>query len=325
VRHRSARGLSFPAGVLALAVVASLFACSRHEPSAYQGYVEGEYVHVASGVGGRLEKMLVARGQVIEADTPLFELEAVREGAEVRQAEEALSAAGAQLADLGTGRRHQEIDVTEAQLEQARAAERQSMSQLERDQAQFDAGGISKAQLEESRARHDVDTARVKELQSQVEVARLSARPAQIQAQSSEVAAAQAARDQAKWRLDEKHVAATKAGLVVDTLFREGEWVPAGAPVVRMLPPGNVKVRFFVPEAHVGRFALGTKVTLRCAGCPADLAAEVSYIAPDPEFTPPVIYSNDMREKLVFMLEARPAADSAARLRPGQPVEVAPR
>ena len=313
-----------PAAVLVLAAI-FLSSCSRNRAPAYQGYVEGEFVHVASGIGGRLEHLAVQRGQSVEANAALFDLEADQEEAAVREAEEALGAAGAQLANLGKGSRRQEVDVARSQLEQARAAERQSASQLERDEAQLAVGGISRMQLEESRARHDMDAARVRELAGRLEVAELSARPDEIRAQSAQVAAAQAARDQAKARLDEKHVVAAQAGLIVDTLFREGEWVPAGAPVIRMLPPANVKVRFFVSETKVSEFPVGREIAVRCDGCDPSITAAVSYVATDPEFTPPVIYSNENRAKLVFMIEARPSPQSAALLRPGQPVEIVAR
>lgn len=308
---------------LAAAAIAGLAACGRGDRAGYQGYVEGEFVHVASGVGGRLQHLLVQRGQTVAVDAPLFELEGKQETAAVRQADEALGAAGATLADLETGKRHAEIEVSRAQLDQARAQATRSAAQLARDEAQFEAGGISKNALEESRARHEVDAARVRELENSLEVAGLKARPDQIKSQSSQVAAAQAARDQAQWRLDEKHVAAAQPGVIVDTLYREGEWVPAGAPVVRMLPPDHLKIRFFVPEKSLHLFPVGRGVSVRCEGCDKPIAASVSYVATDPEFTPPVIYSNDQRAKLVFMVEARPAADGAAQLRPGQPVEVA--
>jgi HlyD family secretion protein len=117
-------------------------------------------------------------------------------------------------------------------------------------------------------------------------------------------------------------VSASQAALVVDTLYREGEWVPAGSPVVRLLPPQNLKVRFFVPQAVAAALKPGRSVSLHCDGCGADMAALVSYIASEPEYTPPVIYSNETRDKLVFMVEARPAPDGAQRLRAGQPMAV---
>ena len=279
-------------------------------------------MHVASPVGGRLEKLEVERGRTVAVDAPLFELESEVETAAVKEGEEAVRAAEAHLADLGTGRRKVEQDVTRAQLDQAIASEKQSAASLERDQAQFDVGGISRAALDETRARHDVDAARVRQLQGEVEVSRLPARSEQIRAQSAEVEAARAGLVEARWRLDQKQVKATVPGLVFDTLFRVGEWVPPGAPVVRLLPPENIKVRFFVPETLTTRFPLGQAIAVRCDGCAAPVAASVTYASAEAEYTPPVIYSNESRSKLVFLYEARPAAGAAASLRPGQPVEV---
>ena len=308
---------------LALLIVAAILGgCSGDQSAAYQGYVEGEYVHVASPVGGRLERLLVQRGQTVEAKGRLFELEADQETAAKRQADEQLKASQAQLADLRVGRRNPELDVAKAQLAQAVAAEQQAAQQLKRDEAQFEVGGIPRAQLEDSRANHAIKAARVRELQGQLDVSQLPAREDQIRAQDAQVAAARAASSQSSWRLDQKHVAATEGGLVVDTLYREGEWVPPGSPVVRMLPPKNVKVRFFVPQAVAGGLKPGRNVGLRCDGCGDDVPATVSYIASEPEYTPPVIYSNETRAKLVFMVEARPSVENAGRLRPGQPVAV---
>ena len=305
-----------------LVALGILGGCSGETPSTYQGYVEGEYVHVASPVGGRLERLLVQRGQTIEAKAPLFQLEAEEETAAKRQADEQLKASQAQLADLRVGRRNPELDVAKAQLAQAIAAEQQAAQQLKRDEAQFEVGGIPRGQLDDSRSNHAIKAARVRELQGQLDVSRLPAREDQIRAQDAQVAAARAASNQSSWRLDQKHISAAQGGLVVDTLYREGEWVAPGSPVVRMLPPQNVKLRFFVPQAVAGGLKPGRNIAVRCDGCGDEVPATVSYIASEPEYTPPVIYSNETRAKLVFMVEARPSIENAGRLRPGQPVEV---
>src|SRR6185436_8113333 len=215
-----------------------------------------------------------------------------------------------------------EQDVTRAQLAQATADEQRSATQLARDEAQFAVGGIARAQLDDSRSLHAANRARVEQLRSELTVAQLPSRGEQVKAQAAQVEAARAALAQATWKLDQKAVLATHAGRVYDTLYREGEWVAAGSPVVRMLPPQNVKVRFFVPQTIAGGLKPGRNVALRCDGCGDDVPATVSYIASEPEYTPPVIYSNETRAKLVFMVEARPSIENAGRLRPGQPVSV---
>ena len=305
-----------------LAALLAMTGCSGKQSPGYQGYVEGEFVHVSSSVAGRLDRLLVTRGQRIPAGTPLFALESINEAAAQRQARQQLSAAEAQLKDLRTGKRPQELDVIRAQLAQAVAEEKKSAADLVRDEAQYKAGGISGARLDETRARAESDAARIRELRSQLDVAGLSAREEQINVQTANAAAARAALEQAEWKLNQKAVAASGSGLVFDILYREGEWVQAGSPVVRLLPPENMKVRFFVPETVVGSLPIGKDVVLYCDGCPAAIPAKVTYISTESEYTPPIIYSNETRSKLVYMVEARPSADKAPDLHPGQPVEV---
>jgi HlyD family secretion protein len=303
-------------------VVLACAGCSRDPRDTYQGYVEGEFVYLASSQAGQLTQLDVARGQTVAVDAPLFALESQSETDAVAQARHQLQAASAQQADLLTGKRRAEIDVVEAQLAQARADATRAETQLTRDLEQYQAGGIPKSQLDDSRASALSAAAHVRELQAQLEVARLPGREDQIRAQSAQLRAAQAALAQAQWKLDQKIVRAPHAGLVFDTMYRSGEWVPAGSPVVRMLPPENVKVRFFVPETVVGSLKLGRPVQIHCDGCGADVPAVLSFVSDQAEYTPPIIYSNETRAKLVFMVEARPQPADAPRLRPGQPVQV---
>jgi HlyD family secretion protein len=132
---------------------------------------------------------------------------------------------------------------------------------------------------------------------------------------------AQARLNSSQTRLDRRKVASPVTGSVEQIYFRVGEMVPAGKPVVALLPPDNLKVRFFVNEAVLPRVKLGDAVKVQCDGCVADLTATVSFISRSSEYTPPVIYSTEERAKLVFMVEARPQRPD--RLRVGQPVSVA--
>jgi HlyD family secretion protein len=324
--RRALAAVTRPTPAIAACLIAclclALAACSRNRPGIYQGYVEGEFVYVASPVGGRLVTLAVERGQSVEADVPLFALESDQEEAEYRQAEERLRSAEAQLADLKKGKRIPEVEVVRAQLTQATATEQQAASDLKRDEAQFAAGGIARGQLEQSQSRHAIAAARVQELTGQLEIARLPARNEQILAQNADVEGERAALANAKWRLDQKRMGAPRAGLVQDTFYREGEWVPAGSPVVKLLPPDGVKIRFFVPETVAGGLQAGRPVAVRCDGCGEEIPGAVSFVATEAEYTPPVIYSNETRAKLVYMIEAKPAEGSGPRLHPGRPVEV---
>lgn len=296
--------------------------CSRKPSNTYQGYVEGKFVYVASPQGGRLTRLSVSRGETVEVMHPLFSLDHEPEAAAARQAEQLLRVSQAHLGDLQTGKRAPEIDVTRAQLLEALAEKKKSVDILKSYESQYAAGGVSLTDLISARAAVEASTARVREIESELVVAALPARDQQLKAQAEQVAADRAALEQATWKLQQKEIASPRDGLVFDTLYREGEWVAAGNPVVQVLPPENLEVRFFVPESVVGKLRLGQGVSAHCDGCSSEVSATITFISTQCEYTPPVIYSNENRSKLVFMVIAKPPAEKAASLHPGQPLEV---
>ena len=304
----------------ALIALAAAMGLGGGGPLQVQGYVEGEYVYVASPVAGRLQTLEVARGAQVAAGAPLFALDRSSEQPARDDAAARLAQAEASLANLKKGKRPSEIDAVRAQLDQANAMLQLSAAALRRQEHLVATRVASREALDEASAAHARDTARVAELQAELQTAQLGARADEIQAAEAAVNAARAQLAQADWRLDQLSQAAPKAGLVVDTLYRPGEWVSAGAPVVQLLPPANVKVRFFVPEPQLGAIAIGDEVRVRCDACAPNLTAVISFISPDAEYTPPVIYSREMRAKLVYLVEAKPNEPRA--LRPGQPVDV---
>jgi HlyD family secretion protein len=305
----------------ALAAVA-LAACSGERAQTYQGYAEGEYVRVAAPFAGTLQKLAVARGMQVKTGDPLFVLEQDNEAAARREADERLKTAESQLADLQKAKRPTEINAVRAQLAQAEAAQRLSAASLKRTEDLVAKNFVSKQQLDEARETHARDVQRVEEMRAQLQTAQLAARPDEIKAAESNVGAAKAALAQADWKLGQKTVAASVTGVVQDTFYVAGEWVNANQPVVSLLPPQNIKLRFFVEEGRVGAVKPGQKISVTCDGCPAPISAAVTFISPQAEFTPPVIYSRQERAKLVFLVEARPAPEDAVRLHPGQPVDV---
>lgn len=306
------------------APVAFMFAgCGQSGPPTYQGYVEGEYVLVASPYAGSLEALDVSRGQTVAAGAPLFTLEKANESAGKREAEDRLRAAQARLENLRTGQRAPELDALQAQAREAEAARDLSRTELERSRKLFADGFVSQARVDEASASLHRNQARLEQTQAQIRVARQSVgRTGELAAAQAEVDAARAVVSQAQWRLGQKTQPAPRSGLVHDTFFVAGEFVPAGKPVVSLLPPENVKLRFFVPATLLGKLQPGQKISAACDGCAAPFHATISYISPSAEFTPPVIYSKESRAKLVFMVEARLAAADAVRLNPGQPVDV---
>lgn len=316
------RTRTLTAFVLPFAVAAGLAGCAPRPSGSFQGYIEGEFIYAASPLAGALTHLAVSRGGEVKAGQLLFVLEHQLESAAVREAEQRLVQAKARLDNLNKGRRPTEIAALEAQLERAKANLRLSGSELERRVKLSESQVISPQELDSARARRDADQAEVASLSAELETARLGARADEIKAAEAEVQALSAALARAQWALTQKSQTAPTNAWVHDTLYQPGEWVAAGYPVVSLLPPENIKVRFFVPEPQLPSVKTGQRVSVTFDGLPAPLAATVNYISTQAEFTPPVIYSKENRAKLVFMVEAVFAPTEARNLRPGQPAEV---
>lgn len=285
-----------------------------------QGYVEGEQVRVAAPVEGELATLSVQRGSLVEPGDALFALDPTVQRATRDEALAALDRARSNLADLGKGDRPSELADLEAQRDQARADLQLAEQRLRRQQELVRTSASARDQLDQAEATAQRYRARVEQLTAQLETARLGARADRVAAAGAEVEAAKAALASAERRLAEMAPAAQRAARVEDTYFRPGERVPASKPVVSLLPPENVKLRFFVPEPLLSRVSQDAQVAWSCDGCPPDLTARISFISGEAEFTPPVIYSVGSRDKLVYMVEAKPAEGFLPR--PGQPVDV---
>ena len=304
-------------------LAALLFAgCSPEPANRYQGYIEGEYVYVAAPLGGTLTNLAVARGDSVKAGQLLFELERQSEVDAVAQAEKNLAQAQAQLADLKKGERPTEIESLEAQLERAQADLKLSATELTRREKLQGSEVISKEELDQARAQQDANQAQIAQLTADLATAKLGGREDAIRAAQAVVESQRAALDRAQWSVDQKQQFAPTNAAVHDTLYRQGEYVAAGNPVVVLLPPENIKVRFFVPQDQLPRIKTGGSVSVMPDGAAHPISAAVNYISTQAEYTPPVIFSRETRANLVFMIEAKFSPADAAELRPGQPVDV---
>ncbi len=309
--------------LISILPIASLLlaACTPTAKPALHGYVEGEFVRVAAPFAGQLTVLSVQRGMPVKVGEPLFALEQANEQAARLESGARLQSAVAHLEDLQKGKRLDEVNAVEAQLAQARASAKLSQTQLLRDEKLVKERFIAPERLDQTRAARDRDQARVAEIAAQLRVTKQSARPDEINAARAEMQAAQAAVEQAQWRLEQKSVKSPVSGLVQDTIYVAGEWVPAGFPVVSLLPPANIKIRFFIPEPQLAKFKIGLALQITCDGC-EKLKAQVSYVSTQAEYTPPVIYSNEARTKLVYLAEARLMPEDAVKFHPGQPVDI---
>jgi len=305
--------------IAAVCTMLALAGCNGEPSGVVTGYAEGDYVYVAAPEGGWVTEVRVKRGAQVKSGDLLFVLDADAQLAQRAQAAAQLAQAQSQLADAQKGRRPDEMAALQASLKQAQANLALAETDLQRAKDLNARGFVSQATLDAKQAQYDVAAQQVKELQANLVLARKGARADEIAGAQANVDAAKAALERADYALSQRRIAAKVAARVEDTLRRVGEFVPAGGAVIQLLPPQNVKVRFFVPERERAKLNVGTTVAMRCDGCPANLKAHVTFVAADAEFTPPVIYSIDSREKLVWMVEAVP---DGATLSPGQPVDV---
>lgn len=307
-----------------LLVLAFLFcAACGNEKEVFQGYVEGEYLYLSSSRSGRLEKLHVAKGEQIEKDSLVFELENASEKHSLKQAEEEMNSALAMLEDMKLGKRPEEIAMAKAMLNQARAEAKNANVLLKRNEELAAKGAISKQDLDTLRAHAKTSNEKVAELAYQVEIYQLPDRAQQIEAQKARVEAAKAGVAQREWDLAQKQLFSPEQAIVYDTLYKEGEWVQAGSPVVWLLLQEQIKVRFYIPEEKFSQVQYGQKVFVHVDGAPKEYSAVISYLSPSAEYTPPVIYSNETRSKLVYMIEALPEDKEVRKLlHAGQPVSV---
>lgn len=304
-----------------VAIIASLLSsCAAGETFAV-GYVEGDYVLVAPVEATRIEDLPVHRGQRVEQGALLVMMERRDVEILVTQSEAALARARAELADLRRGARDAEIAVAEAAVESAAADLAEAEREYERLQKLFERNVATQAQLDLAAARRDMADARLRESEARLEVLRLPAREDRIAAAEAAVAEAEATADLMKWRLAQRELRAESAGIIADIYRFPGDLAGPQAPVLSILPDEGVKLRFFVPEPSYSLLTVGDSVSLSCDNCPDGLRATVSYLATSPEFTPPVIYSLDTRQKLVYLAEARIDGTSDV-LKPGQIVDV---
>ncbi len=306
-------------GLPALAV--ALVGCSpAGDDAPLSGYAEADLVYLASPGAGTLRALNIKRGDVVQAGQVLYVLDSDAEAFGSDAAQARSDRATAQADNLRKGRRPLELAALDEQLAQARAALANSTAALARQQTLVQQGFVAALRLDELTAARDRDTARVKELEAQRKLAGEAARSDEVAAAAAEARGAGADLALARWKQGQKQRSAPTDAAVHEVMYRVGEWVNAGAPVVALLPPRGVKVRFFVPQDLLARANVGAELALACDGCPPGLTARVRWVSTQAEFTPPVIYSIGSRSKLVFMAEAEPG--DAKALRPGQPLDV---
>ncbi len=286
---------------VSLAIGLLLVACARPESSTLSGYVEAELLYLSPQDAGVVSTLKVREGDRVAAGDVVFTLDPARLSIAVDQALAAAQSAEARAADDGAMAK---------QVAEAEAALRLAEQTFRRSRDLVKDGAVT-------REKYDADTAALASAQARLDRARAERTAAQ-----SEWGAMSAAARLAERRLTDLSTTAPAPGVIERVFRRPGEVVAAGDPVVALLPPENLKLRFFAPETMLSKLAIGATITFSCDACEGARAAKISFIASEPQFTPPVIYSIGEREKLVFLVEARP--DDVASLRPGLHVTIKP-
>jgi HlyD family secretion protein len=305
------------------AVLAAGGGCTQREANLVQGYIEGEYVYASSPQAGTLRALPVTRGDWVKAGDLVFELDRMPEASQRDEAARQLAKANAALEDARLGKRPSELESLRAQVGQAKAAA--AIAELEfarREKLLTEGSAISREEYDRARSTRDESAHRVQQLEADLQTAQLGQRTNQVEGAEAEVRAREDALKQAEWTLSQKRQSAPTNALVFDTLYRVGEWVPAGRPVVTLLPPEGVKLRAFVPETRLSGLRQGSALQVRIDGTAAPISATISFVSPKAEYTSPFIYSRENREKFVFMVEAVFDPKIASTLHPGHPVDV---
>jgi len=305
----------------ALPVLASLLSVCAPPPPLAVGYVEGEYVLVAPIETARILAVNVRRGDRITAGQSLVEMERRDVEIAVTQAQAALAQAVSQVANLRRGKRPEEIAMVAAELGSAKSQAAEARRILLRKKDLLNRKTVSQASFDAAATDLERSLAMVEELKAGLAVARLPGRPDEIMAAEAAVDQMRSALQGAQWRLENRTLSSPEPGLVSDIIRNPGEVSGPQAPVLSVLPDGAVKLRLYVPETALASIALGGRLDVQCDGCGGGMTATVTYVAAEPEFTPPVIYSLENRQKLVYLVEARPGPGASA-LKPGQIVDV---
>jgi HlyD family secretion protein len=308
--------------VVGLFVLWQVWRGGAWESGVYLGYVEGDLLYIGPVEGERLRDLAVDAGSSVRAGDALFTMETPVLDAQRKEADDRIAQMEAQLQNLREAlNRPQQVAVLEAAVRRAEAELKLSQLNFDRQKTLYAERDIAKSTLDNAQMALSRDEANLAEARRQVDAALLIGRSQEINAAEAAMKQARAQLAQLDIRIGRQKVFAPAAGVVQDVFFRPGEMVNAAQPVLSLLPPENRKARFYVPQSKLALMRLGQRVGVSCDGCADGLYARVFFIAGQEEFTPPVIFSDQERDKLVFKIEAR--MEGAARELPlGLPLRI---
>ncbi|PHR60603.1 MAG: hypothetical protein COA47_07535 [Robiginitomaculum sp.] len=307
--------------LLNLTVLILVAGCQDPEvPGIHYGYVEARLAHIAPIPSGRITNLSVREGQQVTKDQLLFSIDPIRAEAALASARSSSDAARARLADLQKAGRPAEIRAAEQILVQRKANLVLANESLHRSETLVQQKLAPTARLDSDTASRDAALAGVEEAKARLSLLKQPARADQIVAAKASASQMQAQVEQTAFDLDQYQIKALRSAKV-EILYRQtGELAGPTSPVLALLYPDQTRVRWFIPEPELQKIKAGLEVNLTCDGCAAGLRGKVSFIAGQSEFTPPVIFTQQERAKLVWMVEVTP--DTPEQFRIGQPVKI---
>ena len=308
--------------LLALALgLPGIAACSASDTRGdHIGYVEAEWVYVAAPRAGWIESRPVREGQRVAAGDLLFTLDDQSQQAATAEAGSRVEQAQAQARDIATGARAPEVRALQAELDAAQSALALARARRDRVLALANDGFASNQQRDEAVSAFNTAQARARNAEEQIAIARQAGRPESRAAAQAGVEAARASSRAAGYELEQRSIRAEAPAEVSETFLNKGEYATAGSPVLALLPDDGLRVQFNVSESEVPAYQPGTKLRISADGLTDPVQGEVVFVATEAEFTPPVIYSRESHDKLVFLVKA--AIPAGTGLRPGLPVDV---
>lgn len=302
--------------------IAIISGCNKNNQTKFQGYIEGRFTYISSQFIGTLQSLTVGRGSPLRIGQELALLDGSPQLEEYKQAQANFEKAKSYLADLQKGKRPSELAAIEDQQKQVIAQIKYASITVKRYQHLVKTHAIQQDKLDSAISNYNQLNAQLAELNQNLITAKLPARIDQINEAKASVIAAAATMQKAQWQLKQKQLFSPINGHVFDTFYRVGETVPAASPILSALDPKNIYVVFFIPEEQLAKTRIGQRISFTCDSRSRPIPATIYFISDKAEFTPPIIYSETSRQKLIYRVEARLVPIDVKQLHPGQPITV---
>ena len=302
-----------------LILISALSACGKSEHT-YQGYVEGENIYLASPYSGTLTHVFVLRGEPVKKGKLLFQLDSNPQALQIQQAKSSVVQARHIYHDMTEPKRPPEIAAIEAQIAQTETQIRLADLRVHRYQTLYAKHALDKDSVDAA-VEHYNELGYLKaQFEDNLELAKLGSRESQLKAQKAQISMLYTKQKEIEWQISQKSIVAPKDGVIFDTYFKQGEFVDTTKPIAALLASEDRRIEFFVPASALPSLRVGKHIAFDCDGCSKKNQAQIQYISPEAEYVPPLVYSRENMDKLVFRVKA--SIHDADQFKPGQPVVV---